>query len=214
MRLKNIRINIEKTLSNRFSEIYFSIRLIDVDVHVSRNFPILLKNLEEDGVWDINSLTENHIIRAYREFFWQIGTDPTKIRPSSEALIRRFLKWNTIPTINNVVDAGNVASMTTMIPIGLYDADLIDEYLQLRFASQGERFEDIMGNESILKNDQILLADKSGPIHIFLHRDSRRTMIRNTTKRVLIVGCGVQNVDRELVEMAVDEVVSLLPKLS
>ncbi|HUW43054.1 MAG TPA: hypothetical protein VMW02_02320, partial [Thermoplasmata archaeon] len=34
--------------------------------------------------------------RAYRDFFWRLGVDPTKTRPASEALIRRILKGSSI----------------------------------------------------------------------------------------------------------------------
>ncbi len=74
---------------------------------------------------DKESLKDNPIIRALRDFYWSIGIDPTKTRPSSEALVRRLLNSNSIPKINNVIDAGNIASIETLIPIGIYDLDKI-----------------------------------------------------------------------------------------
>src|SRR3989442_15085108 len=48
-------------------------------------------------------------LRAYRDFFWRVGIDPTKIRPAAEALIRRILGGKPLPTINTLVDAYNLA---------------------------------------------------------------------------------------------------------
>ncbi|MFN3268498.1 MAG: phenylalanine--tRNA ligase beta subunit-related protein, partial [Zestosphaera sp.] len=69
---------------------------------------------------NISTLKDNEVIRAYRNFYWKIGIDPTKTRPSSEALIRRLLRGS-FPRLNLVVDAGNIASAETLVPIGIYD---------------------------------------------------------------------------------------------
>ena len=33
--------------------------------------------------YDLNALRDLTIFRAYRDFFWRVGIDPTKIRPAS-----------------------------------------------------------------------------------------------------------------------------------
>jgi DNA/RNA-binding domain of Phe-tRNA-synthetase-like protein len=73
--------------------------------------------------WDLDRLKENPTFRAYRDFFWKLGIDPTKIRPASEALIRRILRGNSLPKINTFVDAYNLASISTAIPFGAFDLD-------------------------------------------------------------------------------------------
>lgn len=149
---------------------------------------------------------KNHpVIRAYRDFYWRMGIDPTKVRPSSEALIRRALKTSSIPLINNVVDLGNVASMETMVPIGIYDLDKILPPLTLRRAREGEIFHPIGGEPERLTSKDIVLVDSRGTImHLFPHRDSVHAMVSAATKNVLIVACGVRGVDEERVQEAVD----------
>ena len=34
--------------------------------------------------YKLETLKDEPIIKAYRKFFWRIGIDPTKVRPSSE----------------------------------------------------------------------------------------------------------------------------------
>ncbi|MBO8182959.1 MAG: hypothetical protein H0Z28_09235 [Archaeoglobus sp.] len=148
--------------------------------------------------YDLETLKDHPVVRAYRDFYWRIGIDPTKQRPSSEALLRRGLKGN-IPVINNVVDAGNIASMETLVPIGLYDVDLIEGELELRFARDSEIFEPIGGKKEELTKNQIVLADESKVLHVYPYRDSQLTMIREKTRNVLIVACGVPKVDSEIV---------------
>ncbi|MBC8497450.1 hypothetical protein H8D40_00560, partial [Candidatus Bathyarchaeota archaeon] len=62
------------------------------------------------GRWALEQLREHPVFRAYRDFFWRVGVDPTKTRPASEALIRRVLRGRSLPRINTFVDAYNLAS--------------------------------------------------------------------------------------------------------
>ncbi len=152
--------------------------------------------------YSIERLKEHPIIRAYRDFYWRIGIDPTKTRPSSEALVRRILRTGSMPLINNVVDAGNFASVETLVPIGIYDLDRIKGNLTLRLSMRDEIFEPIGGSTEILEEGVPVLADKEKILHLYPHRDSKHTMVRNDTRRVLVVACGVPNVPKELVKHA------------
>ena len=115
--------------------------------------------------------------------------------------------------INNVVDAGNLASIETLIPIGLYDLDKIVGQPVLRFARRDEEFIDITGRIRKIEPNTIVLADDVGLIHIFPHRDSVRTMIEWNTRRVLIIACGVENVPNSLVHYVADKVVRWMHSL-
>jgi len=176
--------------------------------------PLLLELKSRMRVKDKDSIREEPIIRALRGFYWSLGIDPTKIRPSSEALLRRFLTNYSISRINNVVDAGNIASIETLIPIGIYDLDMIQDELRLRYAFNGERFIDISNHEYVMKGIEIVLADSQGIVHLFPHRDSLRTSIKDHTSNILVVGCGVKGIAREDVERAVYRTIELIREVS
>ena len=65
------------------------------------------------------------VVRAYRDLYWSLNIDPTKIRPAGEALLRRALRGDDIPSISNVVDAYNLASLETIVPLSGFDLDLV-----------------------------------------------------------------------------------------
>jgi DNA/RNA-binding domain of Phe-tRNA-synthetase-like protein len=44
--------------------------------------------------YTLEQVKDEPLFRAYRDFFWSVGVDPTKTRPASEALIRRILAGN------------------------------------------------------------------------------------------------------------------------
>lgn len=205
-----VRIEIDSYLKEVFPDIYISTREIETVIRQSKDLDKQVSKLRSSITHSLEDLKDNPIIRAFRDFYWKIGIDPTKIRPASEALVRRILSGSSLPSINNVVDAGNLASTETLIPIGLYDLDKIVGGLVLRFAKDGEEFIDITGRVKKLESNTIVLSDEIGIVHIFPHRDSLRTMIDWGTRRILIVGCGVKNVPKDLVDYAVDRVLHYL----
>ncbi|MEM4175745.1 MAG: phenylalanine--tRNA ligase beta subunit-related protein, partial [Candidatus Nitrosocaldus sp.] len=154
---------------------------------------------------------KNHpVVRALRDFYWRLGIDPTKVRPSSEALARRFLMGK-MPRINNVVDAGNIASIETLVPIGIYDLGMVNGMLVLRRAMNNEEFVDITGKASRLTGKEIVLADEQGVMHVFPHRDALRTSVKDYTSRILVVGCYVMDgMDASLAKAAVDRTIELI----
>jgi DNA/RNA-binding domain of Phe-tRNA-synthetase-like protein len=160
--------------------------------------------------YSLESLRSDPLVRAYRDFYWRIGIDPTKTRPASEALVRRALRgrW---PRINPVVDAGNIASARTMVPIGLYDVERLRFPARLTLSRGGELFHPIGGGEEKLPPGVPVFLDAEGRVlHLFPHRDSRETMVRPETRCVLIVAAGVPGVPRERLLEAVREVKRLL----
>ncbi len=155
---------------------------------------------------------ENPTVRALREFYWRIGIDPTKVRPSSEALVRRVVRKGTFPKINNVVDAINLASAETLVPIGLYDLDKIEGDVSLRRARKGEIFVPIGGKETLLAGGEPVLADSQKIMFLYPYRDSELTKVDENTRRVLIVGAGVPGIERPVVRRAVNLSIELLER--
>ena len=61
-----------------------------------------------------------------RTLYKALGLDPTKTRPSNEALLRRALKGESLYRINTLVDALNLCSLRYQLPFGLYDLARIE----------------------------------------------------------------------------------------
>jgi len=78
---------------------------------------------ETQRFYTAETLKDRPVLRAYRDFFWRIKVDPTKIRPAAEALIRRIVIGKPLPRINTLVDAYNLASVKTEVAVAAFDAD-------------------------------------------------------------------------------------------
>ena len=159
----------------------------------------------------IASLTEvkdRPIFRAYRDFFWRVGIDPTKVRPAGEALTRRILGGRDLPTVNTVVDAYNIASVETSVAIAAFDLDAIDEgSLVMRRAVKGEPFHGIgMASPDALTGVEVVIEDQEshGLVAVYPYRDSDDSKVTERTKGVLFMMCGVPGIEETNLERARD----------
>ncbi len=150
--------------------------------------------------YTLEKVKDEPLFRAYRDFFWSVGVDPTKTRPAAEALVRRILSRGTLPKISTAVDAYNLASVRSGIPIAAFDADALNGDLTMRFAADGENFRGIgMDRPLMLKKNQVIISDPDQIIAIYPYRDSDTTKVTPDTRNIRILTCGVPTVDREAV---------------
>jgi DNA/RNA-binding domain of Phe-tRNA-synthetase-like protein len=155
--------------------------------------------------YSLETIKNDPIFRAYRDFFWKVGVDPTKTRPASEALVRRALMKGVLPQINTVVDAYNLASAFHGIPIAAFDSDLLSGGLLMRFAREGEEFQGIgMVKQITLHHNQIVLTDQQDIVAIYPYRDADATQVTMDTRNIHLVTCGVPGIDRYMVKSAYD----------
>ncbi|MEE8401182.1 MAG: phenylalanine--tRNA ligase beta subunit-related protein [Candidatus Hydrothermarchaeaceae archaeon] len=160
---------------------------------------------EVKETYDLETLKDDPDFRKYRDFFWKIDIDPTKIRPASEALIRRILQGKTLPTINTGVDAYNLASIKSSVPLAAFDKGKLKGELSMMFANGGEEFFGIgMKRLKILAGNEIIIKDEEKLIAIYPYRDADDSKVTFDTKEILLMSCGVPGVTSEKLEEAVN----------
>ena len=177
-------------------------------VHVQKrdneleNFKVeVMRQVRDD--YSLDSVKDHPTFRAYRDFFWSIKIDPTKIRPAAEALIRRIIAGKTLPRINTLVDAYNLASIKSRIALATFDADKLEGDLLMRFAEEGEQFIGIgMEKPLILKGGEIVVSDEEKLVAIYPYRDADNTKVTEKTENVTIVVCGVPGIPKRELENA------------
>jgi DNA/RNA-binding domain of Phe-tRNA-synthetase-like protein len=145
--------------------------------------------------YDLARLKDDEVFRRYRDFFWRIGIDPTKIRPASEALIRRILQGKRLPRINILVDAYNLASIESGIALAAFNADKLKGGPRMRFARPGEDFLGIgMEKVKTLGGGEIVMEDDEKLIAVYPYRDADNTKITLGTVNMVLVACGVPGI--------------------
>lgn len=137
-----------------------------------------------------------------RAMYRRLGLDPTKTRPSSEALLRRVRKGGAWPRVNSLVDICNWCSLELQLPYGLYDREQIQGEMELRVGREGEEYAGIR-KDAIHLAGRPTLADAQGPFGN-PSSDSRRTMVTTATRRALVVIFAPHGIDRGQLERALD----------
>ncbi len=127
-------------------------------------------------------------VAEVRALFHRLDIDPTKTRPSSEALLRRVLQGKGLPRVNAVVDVCNLCSLEQQLPLGLYDRDLVKGSVRVRVGRENEGYPGIRKTWVNLTG-RLLLADDDGAFGAPTS-DSRRTAISGETRNLLVVVFG------------------------
>jgi DNA/RNA-binding domain of Phe-tRNA-synthetase-like protein len=159
----------------------------------------------------LESLAEEKSVRDVRTMFRVWGIDPSKYRPSSEALLRRVVQGKGLDRVSNVVDIGNLGSIETGWPFGCYDRSQIQPPVELRHGASGEKYEGI-GKQTWHLEGRPLLADPQGPFGSPIS-DSTRTMITESACDILIVlyiPAGVPDTSAETAMKRLSERLTLL----
>jgi DNA/RNA-binding domain of Phe-tRNA-synthetase-like protein len=163
---------------------------------------------------NVEALKNDPTVRAYRDFYWKLDIDPTKTRPSGEALLRRVLNGNELPNISTVVDAYNLGSMQTIIPISGFDRNCLNPPFHIRFA-RNEAFIGIGMTKPILLTEKMLvLTDEKQVLCVYPHRDSDCTKITAKTERAVIIGYGAPRIGQEQLKEAVERTLEYIKRIS
>lgn len=101
-------------------------------------------------------------LKPARKLYRVFGIDPTKTRPSSEALLRRVLRSKPLPRISNAVDLGNWMALRFLLPIGLYDSNEIVGDVLLKAGEEGQSYVGVRKDEVRLGGRPVL-SDRRGP---------------------------------------------------
>jgi DNA/RNA-binding domain of Phe-tRNA-synthetase-like protein len=85
-------------------------------------------------------LSQVEALSAWRSAFRTFNVDPTQYRSAAEALLRRLTKKGDIPSINTLVDIGNLVSIRYALPVAVFDTRTLQGAVTVHFADGTERY--------------------------------------------------------------------------
>ncbi len=151
----------------------------------------------------LDDVKDDPIFKSYRDLYWTFGMDPTKLRVSSEALLRRIVRGLNFWRISTLVDVANLASAYHKLPIGLIDETALAGDLVVRTANKGEIFERIGGKQLTCRGREIVLADDEKIICFgYATHDSERTKVTPKSKSILLLIYGAPVVTPDMMTSA------------
>jgi DNA/RNA-binding domain of Phe-tRNA-synthetase-like protein len=209
----SLPIRLDDTVQNKSPTLYVVTRIV-AGVRPGPPSPRLEARKQEIlDAWagvDEAQLEEHAHITTYRELQRQLGGDP-KMMPAVEGMLRRGVLRGRFPTINSVVDATNVVSLTHLAPIGAFDFDRIHAGVELALSTPGDRLIPIGKEKPVkLKAGTPVLKDREGIFSAVGSRDARRTMITEDTENVLAFSWGIEGIDPGFLASVLDQCHSML----
>ncbi len=136
-----------------------------------------------------DSLKELPAIMATRRAYKRCGKDPSRYRPSGEALVRRTLQGKELYQIDTLVDLINLASIAYGYSIGGFDFDKISgPTITLGIGREGEPYEGI-GRGALNIAGLPVYRDSMGGIGTPTS-DNERTKLGLSTRRLLAIVNG------------------------
>jgi DNA/RNA-binding domain of Phe-tRNA-synthetase-like protein len=158
-------------------------------------------------------LSEVPSLAAWRRAFRAFGVDPTAYRSAAEALLRRLTKQGSIPSINTLVDIGNLVSIRYGLPVAMFDLRSIAGGLTVRFATGDESFTDLgSGTTEQPVAGEVIFIDEAG--HVAARRWCWRQSVESassaSTSEVLVTVEGHHDDARRDIEAALADIDALL----
>jgi DNA/RNA-binding domain of Phe-tRNA-synthetase-like protein len=132
----------------------------------------------------LDHLAEHPTVAALRRLFRAAGCDPTRYRPSSEALLRRVLKGEEVPAIHPLVDFNNCLSLELACPACVMNVANLRPPFVLRAGRPGESYESLRGPFNL--EAKPLLADAEGACDAPITGGERVKVLPETTHAWLV----------------------------
>ncbi|MFH0714896.1 MAG: lysine--tRNA ligase [Candidatus Diapherotrites archaeon] len=151
-------------------------------------------------------------LKAWRDAYNQFGGNPSKNKPSVDALARRVLNGNPFPSINPLVDLYNYVSLKYLLPAGGDDLDKVQGKIRLCYADGSERFV-MLGtaeSDSPEKGEVVYKDDVEVLCRRWNWREADKTKFTPQTKRAAIYVESLRKEDN--LDGALEELASLVQK--
>jgi DNA/RNA-binding domain of Phe-tRNA-synthetase-like protein len=159
-----------------------------------------------------DSILNHPRFASWREAYRAFGARPGDYRPSVEAMTRRLLKNQELPSINTLVDIGNITSLLHLVPTGGHAIDNLKEDISLCKASGEEIFIPLDGEESEhpAPGEVIFVEGKTVLTRRWTWRQGVRTLLLPSTTAVEFNVDGLSPVSQVEVEQICMEIIDLI----
>jgi DNA/RNA-binding domain of Phe-tRNA-synthetase-like protein len=197
-----MQLQLDDSLRNRIAGVTFGMVTIQ-GVTVSERNDRLWSHIETlsqrlASEFTLERLAGNAHIAAVRGLQKSFGFDPTRYRPSSEALLRRVLKGQGLHQVNSAVDVNNLCSLEWLLPMCIYDLRNVKGRARVRIGEPGEQYPGI-GRQMFQAENKVIIADESGIMGSTVS-DSERTKVTTATTDILLAIYAPPSLDPRMVE--------------
>ncbi len=207
---------IDKKILEKFPDLNIGLVIVKGIDNQGNNEEIINKIKEKAqeirANFNIETLSQNQNIDAWRKAYSSFGAKPKKYKCSVENLYRMILEGIELRSINKVVDMYNYISIKYIVPVGGDDTDKVDGNITLKSAQGNEPFIELNSKET--KNPQegevIYIDDKEVLCRRWNWRECDKSKMTEETKNIALVVEGLPPTTKEEIKQIIVELSELL----
>ena len=160
-------------------------------------------------------LSQVPALAAWRSALRGFDVDPTQYRSASESLLRRLTKKGDIPSINLLVDLGNLVSIRYALPVAVFDTRELQGAVTVHFADGTERYT-TLGQSEVDHPElgEVVFSDETGLViaRRWCWRQSDQSAAQEDTTEAIITVEAHHAGGRRDIEAALNDLLELLNK--
>src|SRR5947209_17718104 len=158
-------------------------------------------------------LSQSESLAAWRAAFRAFGVDPPQHRRAAEALLRRLTKKGDIPSINTLVDIGNLVSIRYALPVAVFDTRVLQGAVTVHFADGTEGYA-LLGQTAVEhpERGEVVFSDETGLViaRRWCWRQSEPSAAQPDTTDAIITIEAHHSEGRQEIEAALQDLEDLL----
>lgn len=182
-----MKLTIDKTITDKvpsFNVVAYTMEVENAKTKLVDEYLVALSQ-EYLNKYDMTEIVNIPKLKETRDGYKKLGKDPSHTRPACEALLRRVVKGTNLYRLGDIIDLGNILSLSTMRSVCVVDADKLVGDINIRIGKDNEPYEGI--NRGFINITNLpVYEDEIGPFGTPTS-DTYRTMVNDKTTKIFIM---------------------------
>lgn len=161
--------------------VYHQLTVTQLPAIIAEKLPLYYQNIQLS--LETQPIASIPGVHEWRALFKKAGSDPSRYRPSQEALLRKIARDGAPHSVNSAVDLNNFFSVQHSIPMGIYDLDTLKPPVIVTIGSVEDSYNALNGRIVNIE-DKLTTIDQIGAFGSPIV-DSKRSCITTDAKNAL-----------------------------
>lgn len=148
------------------------------------------------------------ILRGFNELHKKIGVKRKKNTPISESLLKNFLKDETLPPSNKLIELCNIVILDSRLSIAIYDMDKIDGLVTLKQASTNISYN--FSEKRTINQGEYIYTDSKDILYRLEVNQNPKTIVNEDTTNIFVTVEGNEATSAEYIMEVASEIIDLI----
>ena len=148
------------------------------------------------------------ILKGFNELHKKIGLKRKKNTAISESLLKKFLKDETLPSSNKLIELCNIVILDSRLSVGMHDMDKINGGVTLKQASSDISYNFL--EERTINKGQYIYIDNNDVLYRLEVNQNPKTIVSEKTTNIFITIEGNEATSAEYIMEVASEIIDLI----